>query len=160
MEKNQKNAAEVKTSVPDLIPSNYCKKAEALGWVIDEDKVCGVFTFRQGSPAGEDYSFDLYADDDFSDGVAAAVRRVYDDFDIDEHVGLFAEASMRGESGVPKLSILVDDAKEIERCSARWRMLSSISSTVLKRSRSPRPAAALCAAARSSLPIRSSTLTS
>lgn len=74
MEKNQKNAAEVKTSVPDLIPSNYCKKAEALGWVIDEDKVCGVFTFRQGSPAGEDYSFDLYADDDFSDGVAAAVR--------------------------------------------------------------------------------------
>lgn len=114
MEKNQKNAAEVKTSVPDLIPSNYCKKAEALGWVIDEDKVCGVFTFRQGSPAGEDYSFDLYADDDFSDGVAAAVRRVYDDFDIDEHVGLFAEASMRGESGVPKLSILVDDAKEID----------------------------------------------
>ena len=63
MEKNQKNAAEVKTSVPDLIPSNYCKKAEALGWVIDEDKVCGVFTFRQGSPAGEDYSFDLYADE-------------------------------------------------------------------------------------------------
>ena len=106
MENNQKNAAEVETSVPDLIPSNYREKAEALGWVINEDKVCGVFTFRQGSPAGEDYSFDLYADDDFSDGVAAAVRRVYDDFDIDEHVGLFAEASMRGESGVPKLSIL------------------------------------------------------
>lgn len=114
MENNQKNAAEVQTSVPDLIPANYREKAEALGWVIGEDKVCGVFTFRQGSPAGEDYSFDLYADDDFSDGVAAAVRRVYDDFDIDEHVGLFAEASMRGESGVPKLSILVDDAKEID----------------------------------------------
>ena len=48
MENNQKNAAEVETSVPDLIPSNYREKAEALGWVIDEDKVCGVFTFRQG----------------------------------------------------------------------------------------------------------------
>lgn len=58
MENNQKNAAEVQTSVPDLIPANYREKAEALGWVIDEDKVCGVFTFRQGSPAGEDYSFD------------------------------------------------------------------------------------------------------
>ena len=67
MENNQKNAAEVQTNVPDLIPANYREKAEALGWVIDEDKVCGVFTFRQGSPAGEDYSFDLYADDDFGD---------------------------------------------------------------------------------------------
>lgn len=113
MENNQKNAAEVQTSVPDLIPANYREKAEALGWVIDEDKVCGVFTFRQGSPAGEDYSFDLYADDDFGDGVAAAVRRVYEDFDVDEHVALFAEASVKGTSGVPKLSVLVEDAKEI-----------------------------------------------
>lgn len=113
MENNQKNAAEVQTSVPNLLPANYREKAEALGWVIDEDKVCGVFTFRQGSPAGEDYSFDLYADDDFGDGVAAAVRRVYEDFDVDEHVALFAEASVKGTSGVPKLSVLVEDAKEI-----------------------------------------------
>lgn len=75
--------------------------------------MCGVFTFRQGSPAGEDYSFDLYADDDFGDGVAAAVRRVYEDFDVDEHVALFVEASVKGTSGVPKLSVLVEDAKEI-----------------------------------------------
>lgn len=115
MNNNQQHTnTETQDNIPDLLPSNYREKAEALGWSIDEDKVCGVFTFRQGSPAGEDYSFDLYADDDFSDGVAAAVRRVYDDFDIDEHVGQFAEASVRGESGVPKLSILVEDAKDID----------------------------------------------
>ena len=121
MENNQKNAAEVQTSVPDLIPANYREKAETLGWLIDEDKVCGVFTFRQGSPAGEDYSFDLYADDDFGDGVAAAVRRVYEDFDVDEHVALFAEASVKGTSGVPKLSVLVEDAKEINEMLPQYR---------------------------------------
>lgn len=159
MENNRKNAAEVETSVPDLIPSNYREKAEALGWVIDEDKVCGVFTFKQGSPAGEDYSFDLYADDDFSDGVAAAVRRVYDDFDIDEHVGLFAEASMRGESGVPKLSILVDDAKEIERCFSRSPKRLKTSNLIHQSgSRRHIPAAAPTVVAYLSLVIRSSTL--
>lgn len=30
MENNQKNAAEVQTSVPDLIPANYREKAETL----------------------------------------------------------------------------------------------------------------------------------
>ena len=156
MENNQKNAAEVQTSVPDLLPANYREKAEALGWVIDEDKVCGVFTFRQGSPAGEDYSFDLYADDDFGDGVAAAVRRVYEDFDVDEHVALFAEASVKGTSGVPKLSVLVEDAKEInEMLLTLAEVFEDIESGASEREQK---AAAPTVVAYLSLVIRSSTL--
>lgn len=159
MENNQKNAAEVQTSVPDLIPANYREKAETLGWLIDEDKVCGVFTFRQGSPAGEDYSFDLYADDDFGDGVAAAVRRVYEDFDVDEHVALFAEASVRARQAFRSCQCLSRTPRKSMRCFSRSpKRLKT--SNLMHQSESRRciPAAAPTVAAYPSPVIRSSTL--
>lgn len=159
MENNQKNAAEVQTNVPDLIPANYREKAEALGWVIDEDKVCGVFTFRQGSPAGEDYSFDLYADDDFGDGVAAAVRRVYEDFDVDEHVALFVEASVRARQAFRNCQCLSRTPRKSMRCFSHSPKRLKTSNLVHQSgSRRCIPAAAPTVVAYLSLVIRSSTL--
>lgn len=64
------------------------------------------------SPAGEDCTFTIDCTD--NETFVEGVRKEYENFDVDEHVMLWAES--RGQNGVPStIKELLDDAEEIER---------------------------------------------
>lgn len=81
--------------------------AERLGWKVDE---CGngMVGFHNYSPAGEDLSFAVNAED-----AAKEIYEYYDGFDIDEHIALWIEARENGVPGVPDTRRLVEDAEDI-----------------------------------------------
>ena len=83
--------------------------ADKLGWNIIEDDDGGV-DFRQGSPAGEDFGFYIHAGDD----IVEETIRYAGDFDVDEHIEMWAEAKRGGTSGVPSIRTLVEDADAIQ----------------------------------------------
>lgn len=43
-----------------------------------------------------------------------SLESYYEDFDIDEHIEMWVEAKRNGVSGVPSISELLDDAREID----------------------------------------------
>ena len=78
--------------------------AEPLGWnltLLDNNDV----EIGQYSPAGEDFAFTLYGDEDY-------VKQIIDfahNFDVDDHVQMWI-----GGNGAPSISTLVDDARDIQ----------------------------------------------
>lgn len=69
--------------------------------------------FSQYSPAGEDFSFIVFYDK-LTD-IGREVMRYSYDFDIEEHVLMWLEAKRNGDSTVPDVVTLVDDARAIEK---------------------------------------------
>lgn len=83
---------------------------KTLGWAINDIAAnstceCG-FEFCQYSPAGEDFFFCAQAEDLI--GIIRDVVEYAREFDVDEHV-----RSVMDMRGAPRLSVLVDDAREI-----------------------------------------------
>ena len=60
--------------------------AEELGWKVESNTDGGnrCITFSKASPAGEDFSFDIWSDEDES--IAAETHSYANDFDEEEHV--------------------------------------------------------------------------
>ena len=89
------------------------KIAENLGWNVawGEQEGDKYVTFSQYSPAGEDFSFDVWYD--ILDEIPMKAYAVYVDFDIDEHIEMWLEAKRNGVGGVPSARVLVIDAEEI-----------------------------------------------
>lgn len=87
--------------------------AEELGWKVEPD-TWGSFdgnrciTFSKASPAGEDFSFDIWSDEDES--IAAETRSYANDFDEEEHVKLMLDSR-----GAPSMKELVADAEKIKK---------------------------------------------
>lgn len=69
----------------------------------------GSIVLSKHSPAGEDFSFTIEGQD-----ISAEVQKCAYDFDEDEHILLWAEASLSGRSGVPSIKELVQDAEDIQ----------------------------------------------
>lgn len=85
----------------------YRKICEELGWAVHE---CddGTVELEQGSPAGEDFIVSVD-----SEGFARNIEEYAADFDVDEHVELWAGS--RGKNGVPSsIRKLVEDAEAID----------------------------------------------
>lgn len=86
--------------------------AEELGWKVEPD-TWGSFdgnrciTFSKTSPAGEDFSFDIWSNEDES--IAAETRSYANDFDEEEHVKLMLDSR-----GAPSMKELVADAEKIK----------------------------------------------
>jgi hypothetical protein len=81
----------------------------------------GVFSSEDGweisqpSPAGEDFSFFVHADGEYTPRrLARGIQQAARDFDVDEHVGFWAEASLSGAKGVPSIRTLLHDAEDIQ----------------------------------------------
>jgi len=86
----------------------YREIFESLGWSFTEDE-CGNIELEKWSPAGEDFVFEVGAED-----CAENVRRYADDFDVDEHIELWI--SGRGKRGVPStVRELLEDAEAIDK---------------------------------------------
>lgn len=87
--------------------------AEELGWKVEPD-TWGSFdgnrciTFSKASPAGEDFSFDIWSDEDES--IASETRSYANDFDEEEHVKLMLDSR-----GAPSMKELVADAEKIKK---------------------------------------------
>lgn len=87
--------------------------AEELGWKVEPD-TWGSFdgnrciTFSKTSPAGEDFSFDIWSNEDES--IATETRSYADDFDEEEHVKLMLDSR-----GAPSMKELVADAEKIKK---------------------------------------------
>lgn len=80
---------------------------ERLGWKVNKNDD-GTVEFRNYSPAGEDISFTVNANE-----AAKEIYEYYNDFDVDEHVEMWVEAKENGVSGVPDTRRLVEDAEDI-----------------------------------------------
>lgn len=90
------------------IDQKYLRVIEDLGWHISYDPDDVSIEIGRTSPAGEDFSFEVYAKD-FPQGVIEAV----DDFDPDEHAEMWV--SHRGERGCPSsIHELIEDAEAIK----------------------------------------------
>lgn len=86
--------------------------AEELGWKVEPD-TWGSFdgnrciTFSKTSPAGEDFSFEIWSNEDES--IATETRSYANDFDEEEHVKLMLDSR-----GAPSMKELVADAEKIK----------------------------------------------
>lgn len=67
----------------------------------------------QGSPAGEDFSFGVWYKN--AKDLVNEIKDYAECFDIDEHVEMWIDAKRNGVAGVPSISDLVEDAKEIQK---------------------------------------------
>ncbi len=88
---------------------------DILGWSfgIDDD---GLYLFESYSPAGENLVIEntCSSPEKALNEIKADVVREYENFDVDEHVDLWAGS--RGENGVPSTyRELVEDAFAIEK---------------------------------------------
>ena len=84
------------------------KAADMLGWIVAVDENGGV-DFRQGSPAGEAFSFYVHPDEDIVEETISYASN----FDVDEHIEMWVEAKRNGVAGVPSTRTLVEDADDI-----------------------------------------------
>ena len=83
--------------------------AEELGWKVEPNTYCGnrCITFSKNSPAGEDFSFDIWSNEDES--IAEETRFCANNFDEEEHVKLMLDSR-----GAPSMKELVADAEKIK----------------------------------------------
>lgn len=96
----------------DVNIDDLLDKAEELGWCVRESDT--EWEFIQNSPAGEDFSFDVGADDVHNaDDMVREIRSYANGFDAEEHAKMWIEAQGR-VSGVPDLKTLVKDADDIK----------------------------------------------
>ena len=103
----------------DIAMKKLIDVAENLGWKVDlskqEDRYGNnqkIAELEKYSPAGEDFILTVFYED-----AADFVHKVweqYEAFDVDEHVEMWILARERVK-GVPKASVLVKDAEEIEK---------------------------------------------
>ena len=90
--------------------------ADEIGWMVSIIRTTGYdhekteYEFETWSPAGEDLIVSAHDDTLIRDLWEEAVY-----FDIDEHVSMWLQAKMNGDSSVPGAVQLVDDAREIEK---------------------------------------------
>lgn len=96
--------------------------AEELGWTVREYED-GMAEFSQYSPAGEDFSFSVNAEN-----AAQEIYECYNDFDVDEHIEMWIMAKASGEQGVPSTRRLVVDAEDI--CGMLEKLACAISEEV------------------------------
>jgi len=103
--------AEETQAEPEREPKQYMSYEEVfedLGWrcIKDED---GTLELNQTSPTGEDFWFSIDGVD-----IPVEVAEYADDFDVNEHVGMYVET--RGMQGVPRsIRTLVEDAEAIQK---------------------------------------------
>lgn len=90
------------------IDEKYSKIFEELDWQWSAVDQNGDIELETWSPAGEDVVFDVNADN-----LVYEVRCYANNFDVDDHVLMWAEH--RGENGVPNsIRELLDDAEAIQ----------------------------------------------
>ena len=94
---------------------------EFAGWGVTgdfENHNDPYFEISQPSPAGEDFSFSVYADNPKE--FIAKVNAYYMEFSPSEHAEMWVEARLsserngNGTKGIPDVETLVEDAKEIQ----------------------------------------------
>lgn len=73
-----------------ILEVKMIEAAEKLGWSITIDRNDGAWEFRQGSPAGEDFSFTAGGTD--LESVIEDVKDYACHFDIDEHIEMWIGA--------------------------------------------------------------------
>lgn len=89
----------------------YVEAIEEQGWKIWELED-GSVDLEKYSPAGEDFIISLTS----TDNLAEALQDYYEDFDPEEHAGMWDEARRHGAmKGIPSLFTLVEDAKDIDK---------------------------------------------
>ena len=88
--------------------------AEASYWGVrwDEDNIAGekCVEFSKYSPAGEDFSFEVWYT--HVSEIPEKVMEYYEEFDPEYHASLWADSA--GRNGVPRLRELIEDADAIE----------------------------------------------
>lgn len=94
------------------MPAKYRDVIEAHDWSITDCTFANDkpgYELRKYSPAGEDFSFAVEADD-----IVNEVVRYSNTFDPDEHIEMWIEARHNGVAGISSTRELVEDADAIE----------------------------------------------
>lgn len=82
-------------------------------YVINDNENRFELEIEQWSNAGEDLVFSIISKLNVRD-IAKELSYLYESFDVEDHVAMWLEAKSNGVSGVPDVTTLVDDAREIE----------------------------------------------
>lgn len=85
---------------------------ENQGWEIYVDD--NTWELRQYSPAGEDYFFSINHNGEVETAVSEIIDYCANGFDQEEHIKELLEAKTNGFQGVPEVSVLVEDAQDIQ----------------------------------------------
>ncbi len=80
---------------------------ENLGWRINSDTSIEIWT----DTAGQDVCIECNKPNELKD----TIRCRYENYDIDEEVEMYLNASRNGLKGVPSARVLVKDCEEVER---------------------------------------------
>lgn len=88
----------------------YLKILEKQGWNVCGYTDDGGVEIEKYSPAGEDFVM-CVAVEDFPE----AVMEYYRDFDVDEHIEMWAETRRNGGRNIPSIRRLAVDAEEIDK---------------------------------------------
>lgn len=102
VEKEKDKARTLKTIDPRIVEC-----AERLGWQVEKFDD-GMVEFKNSSPAGEDISFTVSAEN-----AEQEIYATYEGFDVDEHIEMLVDAKRGGLAGVPSIRRLVEDAEAI-----------------------------------------------
>lgn len=92
-----------------MLNKEYVAVCKEMGWGVDDRSTPGYVELSQTSPAGEDFRFMVTENDFFNQ-----VRDYSCDFDVNEHVMMWASAKQAGTQGVPDIRTLVHDTEKIE----------------------------------------------
>lgn len=94
------------------------KIAEGLGWCVTQDGE--DFSFQKYSPAGQDFNFEVSADD--LEELHEKINEYYENFDCSYEAYLWLDSSGHGRNGAP------DDMKDLyedmEACEAMIKELA------------------------------------
>ena len=82
------------------------KVIEDLGWNINSDTSIEIWT----DTSGQDVPIECNKKGELKE----TIRYRAENYDVNEEVGFFLEASNRGFQGVPDVVTLVDDCREVE----------------------------------------------
>lgn len=97
------------TNTKTILNEKYLTILRNNGWSVLDCYGDGSIEISKYSPAGEDFSICVEADN-FSEAVAEYAAN----FDIDEHIEMWVEARHHGVLGVPSTRELVKDAEDID----------------------------------------------
>lgn len=93
------------------LDKKYLDVLEAHDWSVTGYTEDGRVELQKYSPAGEDFIMCVEVEN-FPD----AVVEYYEDFDVDDHIEMWAEAKIhRTTSGIPSIRRLAVDAEEIDK---------------------------------------------
>lgn len=93
-----------------MLDKRLADVCERQGWIVTEIEGTDKVSLSKKSPAGEAFSFTVDAE-----SIVGDIAVYYENFDVDEHAEKWIMERRAGKPDIPRASVLVRDAEDIEK---------------------------------------------